>query len=130
MGTDIHWVVEEKIEGEWTGVSSSWGCGNVRASDRNYAFFCALAGVRGKSEMDYRFGNVPQGVPADISRLSKKCLEFWGSDAHSKSNLALKEFLEIYNLIERKMSDVYDLFKLDMEGEDLDNFRFIFWFDN
>jgi hypothetical protein len=150
MGCDIHLYLERKAEvrGE-----TKWvGLGEIRsaASNRNYALFARLAGVRGD-------GPEAKGMPEDASDLSVMAAEDYGDDWHSHSYCSLKEFLVTYvkttmpeqvtvmaaELLENKSDvldklarDLFDLWDVfDKEywgstGKHPPEFRCVFWFDN
>ena len=114
MGCDIHFVVERKSKGlnRWIGVWSSgssprfpsdismaallaeeptnlWVYRNIVLKDRNYAFFAALAGVRGD-------GPDPAGLPEDVSELAQEESEAWDGDGHSHSWNTLYDFVHTW----------------------------------
>jgi hypothetical protein len=98
MGCDIIMVVEYDHEGEWVGVSSTFGIPTGHYSDanhadlhsraypsvgrRDYAFFSRLAGVRGQ-------GPSPLGMPHDASALARITCD---AGYHSHSYLPLEKF--------------------------------------
>ncbi|MEI2419293.1 hypothetical protein V6O07_03395, partial [Arthrospira platensis SPKY2] len=97
MGCDIHLVVEQRYKDQWVGVRTDrsipvaeTGLFNGAAlppliGDRNYGFFAALAGVRGK-------GPEPVGFPTDASLSAQMMYYPYEGDAHSASWLPLKDF--------------------------------------
>ena len=88
MGCDIHTAVEKYDED-----SDTWFMIPVEIYQdierRNYEFFAALAGVRGK-------GPEAKGLPDDISLGSQWIVHGWGTDGHSHTWEMLDDFLEIY----------------------------------
>lgn len=106
MGTDIHMLVERKVDGNWESADKWSKCeytgkqvvayGDQIFKDRNYALFSILAGVRN----GYGFAGTdtgdevtpisePRGVPDDIS---PDGAEMWIGD-HSHSWLTLAEIM-------------------------------------
>lgn len=106
MGTDIHMLVERRVDGEWQSADTWSICKytgkqvvayeNQVFKDRNYALFSILAGVRN----GYGFAGTdtgeevtpiaePRGVPHDISLMAA---EMWIGD-HSHSWLTLAEIM-------------------------------------
>ncbi len=119
MGTDIHLVLELKINGEWVGIEedrshTDWVKGPVdkwerkvnyrRASSRNYDTFAKLAGVRGD-------GPGPKGLPDDASQLVRAIYPEDDSDLHSHSWCTLQEFFEV------KLATMYDAPEALLLGE-------------
>lgn len=119
-----------------------------RANSRNYEFFAALAGVRG-------FGPDPKGLPPDVSPLVRQYAEDWDSDGHSHSWYSAQEFAELFKTHHMTEQEVNDLVLQRMDGDnsppavtileryvgvsvpldangdpDLNQLRFVFWFDN
>ena len=155
MGADIHIYAEKKLEnGDWAtfstfptislrayGVPVEEGKSDIAwptVTNRNYAFFAALAGVRGH-------GPEPRGLPDDISPLVAEEYEGWGQDGHSASWCSADEFLPIY--LEHKFPEeavqlvgghttkdrlIYQHFGMETwkEHTTLNHYRFVFWFDN
>lgn len=113
-------------------------------ANRNYALFGELAGVRGEPSTHRE----PNGIPDDASDLARMEIDVWGRDGHSHSHLSVKTFAERWliahdqtqQLVEDKLSGgmvllartVNELFNVNAEedGENLDDYRVIFWFDN
>ena len=155
MGADIHIYAEKKLKnGDWStfstfptislrayGVPVEEGKSDTAWSmvgNRNYSFFAALAGVRGH-------GPEPLGIPDDVSPLVLEEYEGWGEDAHSASWCLAEEFLHIY--LEHKFPEeavqlvgghttkerlLSQHFGMDVwsDEDSMDNYRFVFWFDN
>lgn len=116
MGTDIHWVLEQKFNDKWVGIYASDAApvpyGEIHIKDisqakslasprtyssklhyffptlamRNYSVFAKLASVRGE-------GNDPKGMPEDASELSTALTQDWGMDAHSHTYETAKDFI-------------------------------------
>jgi len=150
MGCDIHWVIECRAGGKWVGYMHDnyellpkrsplieAGIPSIyELSDRNYQFFAKLAGVRGD-------GPIPNGLPNDISKLTRALANNWDNDGHSHSYLPLYEFVMRYIVSHEDLIPMAT--DLRLRGEDpvrywleervwvpnnLDNFRVVFWFDN
>lgn len=154
MGADIHMVLERRSDRfGWVGVNafpyvklSVLGDGRFveghtswRPTNRNYALFAALASVRGA-------GRKPLGVPEDASPLAIEEIEGWGEDGHSHSWMMMPEFLGVYGThvmggAAKLVTDNISRDELFAEwfqyfygylndGQTLDDFRLVFWFDN
>lgn len=126
MGCDIHGWVEHKTGGKWIAISPL----NDNASLRNYSRFAALAGVRGD-------GPEPKGVPDDVSETTRYWINNWGDDGHSHSWIpisdAAKVFSETAYTNPHNASEVqcYSAsYFFDLYGEDLQDYRLVYWFDN
>lgn len=125
MGCDIHGWVEVKTGNKYVAIKE------LKDDDRNYMRFAALAGVR-----DYHdeYQAKPNGIPSDISETAKYDIEQWGSDGHSHSHMPLREAGDIFLATTHKPRDfakkypVSELF--DIEDDDIDKARLVFWFDN
>lgn len=142
MGCDIHLHQEVLIDGEW----HHYSCPRV---SRNYLLFSKMAGVRGSREDAIAS---PRGVPADITTVTKMDLDSWGGDGHSHSWLASEEVIELCKWArelhaEDRLSHLFECIldfgfcfggywsgfhDEDFRGEvpGLQDFRFVFWFDN
>lgn len=114
---------------------------------RNYSLFAALAGVRGE-------GPQPRGLPQDVSEYVELERDGWGFDAHSVSWYSASDFVRIYEGVYAEVDDDTPLseyvitrmedgdeiavarFLSDKAGvglgndDSVDNYRFVFWFDN
>jgi len=115
--------------------------------NRNYELFSALAGVRGD-------GPEPKGLPQDVSEYVEVEFQGWGMDAHSASWYLADEFVQIYDRIGAEVDEEIPLSPyvtarmkygeeaattqflddkvsvvVDEEGS-VDDYRFVFWFDN
>lgn len=107
MGCDIHWIIEKRYrnpepDNVWVGVAMKYNTPALPVSanlpdehslfirpiysGRDYAFFAALAGVRGD-------GPDPRGVPPDVSTLARTDIDSYGTDGHSHSWATLLEFV-------------------------------------
>lgn len=132
MGCDIHVVVETKSKYGWYGTDFSLADSAV--TDRDYAFFAALAGVCGD-------GPEPNGAPDDVSIMTKVYLDDWGDDAHSIGHCSLKHFalMKIQVMegigeaaricLEDDMDRIYEILNLTSYC-DLNQYRVVYWFDN
>lgn len=150
MGCDIHIVLERKYNDKWIGVTdySSNPDHLIRESDkfkfkycytwvrgRNYDRFAALAGVRGD-------GPAPKGLPENISDLIQMKVndwEEWDEYSFLSLNKACKIFVDSLKIQENEW-DEYSLKTtiknypempiFEIDDENLDNYRIVFWFDN
>lgn len=135
MGCDIHLHVEIKIAGKWEHY-------NHPDVNRCYALFGKMAGVR-----DDRIKpiSLPKGLPNDASITTKFDSEY--VQGHSHSYLTSKEVVKLIlwgtNYFDRDDwwdSDFFGyLFDSGFDNfikypeeypEGLEDFRFVFWFDN
>lgn len=115
--------------------------------NRNYELFAALAGVRGD-------GPEPRDLPQDVSEYVQTEYGGWGGDAHSASWYSAVDFVQIYTSVGVEVDEdtplspyVVSLItdgdeaavakflseeaSVDVpEGESVDLYRFVFWFDN
>lgn len=139
MGCDIHMYIEVKIEGQW----HYYGEANIK---RNYNLFSRLAGAR----LSERFPPIvaPRGVPDDLSAVTRMHLSRWESDAHTESWLSHDEMMKVYGEFDNDDWCDYDKnvpFTVYLLGNcvtdykdedyedsysDIENMRFVFWFDN
>ena len=136
MGCDIHTVLEEKTNDGWVGVRTfdSIETYDGRAfsvtSCRNYERFAALAGVRGE-------GPAPKGLPGDLSQTARYLYEKHLSDHHSPSFMSVSEasrvFVQTAQLSEKQKSfacSYPETYFFDVESDQADQYRIVFWFDN
>ena len=162
MGADIHMYAEAKLpDGTWhmvrsyTTISRSAMRGDLpqrpgmfdwvsfKVASRNYEFFAALAGVRGR-------GPAPLGLPPDVSPAVNYHATRWGSDGHSHSWLSAHDFAQVFTKHHLSSDELAQLTASRLEGkyhgslthilgeylaidEDFvapENIRFVFWFDN
>lgn len=145
MGCDIHPYVERKIEGQWHLVQQI----NypTMGRERDYTFFCHLAGVRNYNGDDANWPE-PIGLPEDVSVAVKYYSDRDGADGHSHSWTTAKDFIEkkvailrIHSSDDKWKGSLYWQ-ALDIIGvyidEDYENdyeymwddYRVVFWFDN
>jgi len=119
MGTDIHPLLEIKVDNKWEAVRDSYSViredynGEENVSiylgphktdfyfGRCYTSFSILAGVRNwyrddcsSSDSVYSCIDRPRGIPVDSSEIFKQACTEWMGDAHSHSYLYLKELNE------------------------------------
>lgn len=127
MGCDIHGWVERKVGDKWIGIRP---LDHLKARERNYLRFAALAGVRGH-------GPSPRGLPIDIGESAAYDAERWGQDGHSHSWLPLDEAARIFLEVRYPGETREDFAKsfpasyfFDVDDADLSPYRFVFWFDN
>ena len=145
MGCDIHLHVEAKIHGEW----QHWREPRVA---RCYALFAMMADVRNDAD-EYRPISQPRGLPNDASDITKADYNSWSGDAHSASWLDSVEVAELCHRAEavglvQQSCDPYpprfarsrfgdgDYATAGIGGDcacwpdEIEDFRFVFWFDN
>jgi hypothetical protein len=105
---------------------------------RNYAFFAALAGVRGD-------GPEPKGVPDDASELALLEVEGWDAGGHSHSWDTLEQFLFRWVTVQRGDEEISSAFQALFVGDKTggllqklaqyytdqgEEYRVVYWFDN
>ena len=148
MGCCIHFHIEVKIDDRW----EHYATPNVW---RNYALFSLLVNVR-NVEPDHRDYveplSQPKGLPNDISAITRIAYKDYEGDAHSASWLSGDEIIkvakEIPKLHGRNLTHQRDLEEVlgthlfensfsefcNKERDDfppeLQDVRFVFWFDN
>lgn len=138
MGCDIHFYREVKIDGKWR----HYGECNI---DRDYNLFAKMAGVRNYQEL--KPISQPKGLPEDVSFMTKFHYERQKEDWHSASWLDKYEITELYEWLENRMGEKswslereywgylfgngWNLAKYPEDWpEDIEDIRFVFWFDN
>lgn len=117
MGCDIHgWIEVKADEGKWIAVEKLFD------RSRNYDRFAKLAGVRGE-------GPPPNGLPKNISETTNYWADFWEADAHSHSSLPAADAFKIFKDTGGPGYTEWDFSNFEM-GDEKDNYRLVFWFDN
>ena len=143
MGCDIHFFTEIKINDEWLMYDQP----GIR---RNYMLFAKMAGVRNYWD-DLNPISPPKGIPNDISKTIRFIYDYEKCDAHSESWLSSGEVMELYKFLDTDKFKEYMngnnrgwqifgyLFGNDWTGfveykdempDGLQDFRWVFWFDN
>ena len=143
MGCDIHLQIEVRIDGQWHHLANP-------AVSRNYALFAKMADVRNYDNSIAPISE-PKGLPADMTFLTALDVKRWEGDAHSKSWLGPDEIAALSKWLDSffdEQSLEYDLehgilhcylfgnsfagWKKYPEDNDfnIEDVRFIFWFDN
>ena len=145
MGCDIHLHIELKIDDVW----HHFGAPSVR---RDYHLFEKLAGVRGSESVAI---TPPKGLPSDCSLITQKAAEYWEEDGHSTSWLGVDEIMILedwlgslptsdnaqfmHNDLEYSILHTYlqgnsftgwKRYPEDDRPYDVEDVRFVFWFDN
>jgi hypothetical protein len=137
MGCDIHIHSEIKVNGVWHHYAQP-------DVGRNYDLFAKMAGVR-----NYNIQPIdqPRGLPEDATFTTKFDFERWGSDVHSASWLNSEEIVELFKWLREgddhhvgqfgwffgNHFDDWSKYPTDfqyLKDRGLEDFRFIFWFDN
>ena len=146
MGCDIHCHIEVKVAGKWEHYS-------VPSVPRNYELFALMANVRNRDGQVKPIAT-PKGIPDDITTITRLAYAGWGEDAHSASWLSNFEVSQLRDEWERRghgFKGAHD-FEHDFFGyvegiswvslqkwpEEhgnsiyawIEDFRFVFWFDN
>jgi hypothetical protein len=143
MGCDIHAHFEVKINGEWIHYSEP-------RIDRSYTLFAKIANVRNcsKSEKGYIEPITNnKGLPCNISIITKIHYKHWESDAHSTTWLDAKEIKEMMDYIKKIPDEAFSIEHTEIGylfgngwgsflkyredyPEEVEDIRFICWFDN
>jgi len=121
MGCDIHGWVEKRVGDKYIAVDK------LKDRGRNYRRFAMLAGVRNYNNDECKDA---LGIPADISDSAGYDIEQWGADGHSHSYMPIREAIEIFNKTAREESEWPEYTFFNLEEEDIDAHRLVFWFDN
>ena len=157
MGCDIHIVIEYKPKGrdEWVSVYSSESTPWMRTraetptdlgavvTQRHYAFFGQLAGVRTDDP------NVPKpkGLPDGLSALAQMDVDTWADDGHSYSWDTLEHFCIKWTLANGSDEQILAAHKAILGEGSTDEivtflvgdyisvneyscYRVVYWFDN
>ena len=134
MGCDIHVHTEVKINGVW----HHYSIPRVR---RNYMLFGKMAGVRNRTVDPI---SLPKGLPEDATFLTEFDSNRYGSDGHSHSWLSSEEVNQLsewwLRIFTENLSEDFGWFfgnswagfiKYREEYRpEIEDFRFVFWFDN
>lgn len=136
MGCDIHMHAEIKVKGKWLHYDQP-DC------DRNYQLFEKMAGVRGE---DSEAISPPRGIPEDVAETTRFVCEEYGSDGHSHSWLGATEIAELREWWDsqpygKNGSPTWDQWFFgnyysgfvkypDERPDEVEDVRFVFWFDN
>lgn len=140
MGCDIHLHVEVKVGGQW----HHYACPSI---GRRYRMFHKMAGVRSLEEETDRPISPPKGLPRDPSLVTTLAALSWGSDAHTHSWLGGEEIKELGDWLwamKPKEDLEMDVLHCYLFGngfgthylspssypEEVEDVRFVFWFDN
>lgn len=141
MGCDIHLHVEIKVGGEWLHY-------NHPDIDRDYGLFAQMAGVRNRDGIEPIAQ--PRGLPADATRTTQLDSQEREGDGHSHSwlsSLEVERLIAWYLTYPRATPNAWwdfadqfgwlfgnNLSGLHKHPRDyppwLEDFRFVFWFDN
>jgi hypothetical protein len=142
MGCDIHVHTEIKVNGKWEHYSH-------RSVLRNYDLFSLMAGAR--ESPDFPCIVEPKGLPDDLTIPTAINWESWDLDAHHVSWMNPTEVAELYakcrelDVFTGRMKDWgfsdsfgwlfgngYNSFLKYPEDypKQIEDFRWVFWFDN
>lgn len=137
MGCDIHLHQEVKIKGVWHHYRDT-------RTPRHYGLFSKMAGVRGDETPIAK----ARGLPQDVTEFTKFCSDYDGDDGHTHSYLTLDEIVILEKWLEERLGDKSWRIEIDYWGylfgnswggfltdpksypEELEDVRFVFWFDN
>lgn len=136
MGCDIHAHIEVKIRGRW----EHYSCPPFI---RNYQIFERICGVRGDEKEAIA---PPRGLPHDMSAVTRACYEHEHEhrDAHSMTWLTGQEFSDLIDWVEAGNAGpglasfqhhyvgylTGNNFTSDNTPKEIQDVRFICWFDN
>ena len=143
MGCDIHVMLEKKYYDKWVSVNQC-----PVNTGRSYDFFAAIANVRCRGEGDY----MPVGIPKDACSRTHYEVERCGIDGHSHSWMEAEKFTMMYTIHSLEPEVAAELVSKRLEGNSealvfnklldyfgytswddeiyIEEFRFVFWFDN
>lgn len=137
MGCDIHLFTEVKIRGEWLFY------GQIHMP-RNYELFSLMAGIRGNRQPIVS----PKGIPSDLSCITRIHYMDYKSDLHHASWFNQEEIEKLMKYIrgneelyfgEKWLYIIGWLFGNSYHGiakyksdypDEIEDCRWIFWFDN
>lgn len=124
MGCDIHLHAEIKIDGQWHHYAQLY-------IGRDYTLFGLMAGVRNTNVTPI---SQPKGIPDDITVITRISLNDWSVDGHTHSYLNGEEIRKLATL--HLMEDFGYFFDWDWsdwlrhKSTEVEDIRFVFWFDN
>ena len=132
MGCDIHLHIEVKIQGEWRHWARTY-------PPRNYDMFALMAGVRNRGDITPL--SEPRGLPDDITFLTRYEADYDGNDGHNHSWLNIDEIDKLRQSWSENCSENWDFewkwvntyllgngFRA-VPNENIEDVRFVFWFD-
>ena len=131
MGTDISLFTEVKINGQWH-------CYSKPEVGRDYYLFNRMAGVRGSGFSEPPISE-PKGMPEDISLITKLHLENEHGFDYGLSWLNGDEILRLEECVdfpERLWGYLFDnswggfAKGLDQYPKEIEDIRFVFWFND
>jgi hypothetical protein len=143
MGCDIHLHIEIKVAGHWHHY-------NHPGVPRNYELFSLMGGVR--NPLPDQEGYIEpvasfRGIPDDVTFTTKLDYVHWGMDAHSASYLLTDEVIKVCKWLVKNepkrflapseyfcflFGNRFNSFR-EYRSEypkEIEEFRFVFWFDN
>ena len=141
MGCDIHFHIEVKVNGSW----EHYGSPDI---NREYNVFAILGNVRGGEHGTFIPVSDHRGIPEDATIITKMCYEDIADDAHGMSYIDRNEFhilqerlnklngsdpshdLEYHLLHTYLMGNSFEYAEYKSNLYELEDVRFIFWFDN
>lgn len=145
MGCDIHLHIEVKIKDKW----QHWN--NPRV-DRDYELFAKMADVR--NHWGITPIALPKGIPTDLSFTTDFECKRWDADGHSHSWFGIEEITQLAEYVETELVEKRDCKYLMFEytilkgsylcgnsfagllkypddyPKEIQDVRFVFWFDN
>lgn len=145
MGCDIHLHVEVKINDEWYHYNHPNGLFSGSISRRLYPLFAKMAGVRNYGKIHPI--SLPKGLPEDITFITKFDYSREGNNNHDASwfNLQEIQLLEewwkgqswyVFGHVDTYFDEYFGYLFSNGFNEDtlkinnLQDARFVFWFDN
>jgi hypothetical protein len=146
MGCDIHLHIEVKLNGKWEHYAAP-------SVNRYYVMFERMAGVRGDITNAI---SIPKGLPEDVTTITRYDADRMGSDGHSHSWLGVDELMKLEDWLKTELRLYNGIYSHpDLEHEilhcyffgnsftgikryptdyrgmpEIENVRFVFWFDN
>jgi hypothetical protein len=143
MGCNVHLHVEIRVGGAWHHYNHPY-------VDRDYALFAKMAGARNRVGSGITPISRPRGLPISATFTTIFCYNQWGAAARSASYLTSHEVKELYDWGQHSLTGAgqdplwfenrfgflfgqsYPLFHQCRASypAELEDFRFVFWFDN
>lgn len=132
MGCDIHLFQEVKVGGRWVFY-------NHPDVERDYDLFAIMGNVRNAGALPSLSDR--RGLPPDATETTKLYDKYWGEDGHSHIYLSREEVFKVEEFyrdyvgghltLEGRFGYLFgNEWTTKPHGIDLEDFRWIFWFDN
>ena len=130
MDCDIHAHVEIKIKGRW----EHYSCPLI---PRSSLVFERICGVRGEVKNAIA---APRGLPKNLNIVTQMMVDEWDSDGHDHTWLTAKELDGLIDWVEKHIDNMWqhhhlgylagNMFASESRPVEIEDVRFICWFDN